>query len=78
MQLPVADVDRDHARGAALQQDVGEAAGRRADVEHVEARRVDAELVERVRELLAAARDVRRPADDRSSASSSTCCPGLS
>ena len=60
VQLPVADVDGDHARGAALQQDVGEAAGRGADVEAVEARRIDAERVERVRELLAAARDVRR------------------
>ncbi len=30
---PWPDVERDHARGAALQQDVGEATGRRADVE---------------------------------------------
>jgi hypothetical protein len=37
VQLAVADVERDHARGAALQQHVGEAAGRRADVEAVEA-----------------------------------------
>ena len=43
MELPVADVDRDHARRAALEQHVGEAAGRRADVEAVEARRIDAE-----------------------------------
>ena len=35
MELPVADVDGDHARRAALEQHVGEAAGRRADVEAV-------------------------------------------
>ena len=33
VELAVADVERDDACGAALQQDVGEAAGRRADVE---------------------------------------------
>ena len=65
MQLAVADVDRDHARGAAPEQDVGEAAGRCADVEAVESGRVDAERVERVRELVAAARDVLRAARDR-------------
>ena len=64
VQLPVADVERDHARGAALEEDVGEAAGRRADVEAVEPGRVDAERVERVRELVPAARDVRRRALD--------------
>ena len=78
MQLAVADVDGDDTRGAALQQDVGEAAGRGADVETVEPRRIDAELVERMRELLAAARDVLRAALTVSSAVSSTCCPGLS
>ena len=65
MQLPVADVERDHARGAALEQHVGEAAGRGADVEAVEPARVDPERVERVRELLAAARNVRRRRVDR-------------
>ena len=60
VQLAVADVERDHARGAALEQDVGEPARRGADVEAVEPGRVDAERVERVRELLAAARDVPR------------------
>ena len=65
VELAVADVERDHARGAALEQDVGEAAGRGADVERVTPGRVDAELVERVRELVAAARDEpRRPLDD--------------
>ena len=42
MQLAVADVERDHARGAALEEHVGEAARRRADVEAVEPRGVDA------------------------------------
>ena len=64
MQLPVADVQRDHARGAALQQDVREPAGRGADVEAVAPGRVDPEGVERVRELLAAARDEPRAALD--------------
>src|SRR5947209_7968172 len=61
VELPVADVDRDHARGAALEEHVGEASRRRADVEAVEARRVDPERVERVGELLPAARDVGWP-----------------
>src|SRR6478752_9556077 len=58
MQLAVADVERDHARRTALEQDVGEAAGRGPDIDAVEAGRVDAEPVEPVRELLSAARDV--------------------
>ena len=65
MQLPVADVERDHARCAPLQEDVGEAPGRGAHVDAVEPGRVDAELVQPVRELLASARDVRRRALDR-------------
>ena len=60
VQLAVADVERDHARSAALEQHVGEPARRGADVEAVETLRVDAERVERVRELDARARDVRR------------------
>src|SRR5262249_2202498 len=59
-QLPVADVEPDHARCTALEEDVREAARRGADVDAVEAGRVDAETVEPVRELLSAARDVRR------------------
>ena len=51
LELSVRDVERDHARGAALKQAVGEAAGRGADVEAVEAGHVEAERVERVREL---------------------------
>ena len=60
VELAVADVDRDDARGAALEQAVREAARRRADVEAVRAGHVEAEGVERVRELLAAAGDERR------------------
>ncbi len=46
--------------GTALEQAVGEAAGRRADVERAAARDRDLQRVERVGELDAAARDVRR------------------
>ncbi len=59
VQLAVADIERDHARRAALQQDVGEAAGRGADVQGAFARRVHAEVVEGMRQLDAAAADVR-------------------
>src|SRR5581483_2971457 len=44
--------------GAALQENVGEPSGRGADVEAVAARGVDPERLERMRELLASARDV--------------------
>ena len=64
MQLAVPDVERDHARGPALEQAVGEAARGGADVQAVPARRVDPERVERVRQLLAAARDEARRALD--------------
>ena len=64
MELAVADVERDHARRAALEQHVGEPAGRGAHVERLSAARVDGRRVEGVRELLAAAADVpRRPLD---------------
>ena len=42
-----ADVDRDHVRGAPLEQAVGEAAGRRADVDRARSGDVDRERVER-------------------------------
>ena len=42
VELAAADVERDDAGGAALQQDVGEAAGRRADVERAAPVRIDA------------------------------------
>ena len=65
MELAAPDVEGDHARRAALEQDVREAAGRGTDVERVPPGRVDVELVEGVRELVAAARDEpRRPFDD--------------
>src|SRR6185312_15563933 len=62
VQLPVADVERDHPSGAALQETIGETARGRTEIEAVLARRIDAERVERVRELLAAARDELRRA----------------
>ena len=64
MQLPVADVERDHAGGAVLEQAVGEPARGGADVDRVPAVELDREQLERVGELLAAARDeARRPLD---------------
>ena len=79
VELAVADVDRVHARGAALQQAVGEAAGRRADVEADAARGIEPERVERARELLAAARHVApRCRAARAAASAGTSVPGLS
>ncbi len=57
VELAVGDVERDHVRGAALQQAVGEAARRGADVERLAPRDVDRQRVERVGELDAAARD---------------------
>src|SRR5215207_7068481 len=45
VQLSVADVERDHPRGPALEEDVGEAAGRGAEVQGVAARGVDPERV---------------------------------
>jgi aminoglycoside 6'-N-acetyltransferase len=62
MQLPVAHVDRDHARDAVLEQVVREAAGRGSDVDGVASVQLELELLEGVRELLAATRDeARRP-----------------
>ena len=55
MQLPVTDVQRDHTRGAALEQDVREATRGRADIECVQPGDVELEGVERVRELVPAA-----------------------
>jgi aminoglycoside 6'-N-acetyltransferase len=58
VQLAVANVQRDHACCAALEQNVGEAAGGGADVEAVPPGRIDAERVEGVGELGPAPRDV--------------------
>ncbi len=60
VELRPADVERDHLGGAALEEDVGEAAGRGADVEAAPAGGIDAEGLERVVELLAAPRDEPR------------------
>ena len=60
MELAVGHVEGDHRGGAALEQAVGEAAGGGAHVERAPAGRVDPERVERVGELHAPARDVRR------------------
>ena len=60
MELPVADVDRDDARRAGLEQAVGEAAGRGADIGAVAPFDVDAERVECVAQLLSATGDERR------------------
>ena len=74
----MADVERDDARGAALQQHVGEAAGGGADVERLAAGDVDAEGVERVRELEPAAADVRVVRrGSATSASASTSVPAF-
>ena len=56
--LPVTDVERHDACGAALQQHVGESAGRRADVERLASGDVDLEGVERVGQLEPAAPDI--------------------
>ena len=59
IELAVADVERDHAFGASLQQYVGKPTGRRPDVERAPACRIDVKHVESVRELDAAPSDVR-------------------
>src|ERR1035437_1130714 len=59
IELTVADVERDDAGGSSLQQHVGEAAGRGADIEGAAAGGIHGEGLERVRELDAAAADVR-------------------
>jgi hypothetical protein len=64
MELAVADVERNHAPGARLEEAVGEAPGGGAHVETVAAAGLDAERLQCVRELLAAAGDEpRRPLD---------------
>src|SRR5262245_9975604 len=58
VQLPIAHIQRDNPRSAALQEHVGEPAGRAAGVEAVAPVRIDAERIEAVRELLAPTGDV--------------------
>ncbi len=57
-QLAAADIEGVDAGGAALQQDVGEAAGRGADIERDQPPRIDLERVERGRQLVTAAADI--------------------
>ena len=65
VQLPVADVERDHVRRAVLQQAVREAAGRGADIEATEPSTGTASDSSACSSFLAAAGDVaRRPLDD--------------
>ena len=75
MQLPVADVERDHARGAALEQHVGEPAGRGADVERSAAPSASTPNASSAcASFSPPRRDVRRRrVSTSSSASSSTC-----
>jgi hypothetical protein len=65
MQLPVADVDRDHTPCAVLQERIREPARGGAEVEAVATVELDLHLRERIGELLAAARDVPRRRLDR-------------
>ncbi len=81
VQLAVADVESDHPGGAALEQDVGEAAGRGADVEAVEPARIDART-RRARsracarpERRTAAAPSRRAAQPRRPARLPSCAP---
>ncbi len=57
VQLAVADVERDHPRGAALQPDIGKTTGGGADIKGHDAGRLNAERLECERELHAAAAD---------------------
>jgi hypothetical protein len=60
VQLPVADIDGDHAQGAALQQAIGESAGGSANVQAVEPAHIDLKTCKSACELVAAARDELR------------------
>ena len=60
VELPVANVDGDHAGGTALQEAVGETAGRGADVEDVGAGCVPAEVLQHAVKLVAGAGDEAR------------------
>jgi hypothetical protein len=65
MQLPIAHVDREDARGSCLEEAVREPARRRADVGAVQAGDLEVEGVEGVTQLLASTRDEgRRLLDD--------------
>ena len=62
--LAATDVERGHVRRPCLQEAIGEAARRGPDVEAIQPCRVDPERGQRGGELVAAARDVRRPLID--------------
>src|SRR5439155_14183634 len=64
VQLAVADVECDHARGARLEETIGETSRGGSDVEALLAGHVDVQLLERVRELLASARNEPRSGFD--------------
>ena len=76
-ELPVADVDGNHVRGAALEQAVGESAGRRADVDRRDPGDVEPEGIERAGELHSAARHVAWLLGDLDESSSATACARL-
>src|SRR3989442_7504611 len=59
VELAVADVERDHARRAALEQGVGEPSGRSPDVERLASLHSNAKRVEPMGELDASTADVR-------------------
>jgi aminoglycoside 6'-N-acetyltransferase len=61
VQLAVADVESDHARGSSLEQDVREPAGGGSDVEAIAPGRVDAKRFKGLGKLDPASRDVRLP-----------------
>jgi hypothetical protein len=65
MQLVMADIDRKHMRGTALDQHLGEAAGRGADIERHAVCRIEAERL-RARRSASVPRARHRPAPDRS------------
>ena len=77
VELAVRHVERDHVRGAALEQAVGEAAGRGADVEAVAARRVDPSESSAFASLTPPARDVLLPRLDDHGNVAGTIWPGF-
>ena len=64
IELAVADVDGPHARGAALQQTIGEAAGGASDVQTNLAADIDTEMIQRGSQLDTAAADIRKARGD--------------
>ena len=78
MELPVADVDRDHPRGAGLEQAVGEAAGRGADVGAVAPATSTPNASSALRSFSPPRETYGAGCSTSSSTSSPTCWPGLS